>query len=59
MSAGPAFEFLLDKMKGGWAWWQMVILFRKALVMICAMMFDGNAVLGWCALRTEAVYAAS
>jgi hypothetical protein len=46
-------------MKGGWAWWQMVILFRKALVMICAMMFDGNAVLGWCALRTEAVYAAS
>lgn len=46
--AGPAFEFLLDKMKGGWAWWQMVILFRKTLVMICAMMFDDNAVLGWC-----------
>ena len=46
-STGPAFEFLLDKMKGGWAWWQMVILLRKALVMICAMMFDSNAVLGW------------
>ena len=45
---GPAFEFLLDKMKGGWAWWQMAILFRKALVMFCAMMFDSKAVLGWC-----------
>ena len=59
MSAGPAFEFLLDKMKGGWAWWQMIILFRKALVMICAMMFDGNAVLGWCVTPAAAPCAAS
>lgn len=37
----------------------MVILFRKALVMICAMMFDGNAVLGWYVIPTAAPYAAS
>ena len=46
-------------MKGGWAWWQMIILFRKALVMICAMMFDGNAVLGWCVTPAAAPCAAS
>ena len=43
----PAFEFLLDKMRGGWAWWQMVILARKMAVMGFALLFNSRPVLGW------------